>query len=104
MLTSFQKAEILARAGVVVPAPAPAPAEGTGRATSDRWQHEIDNLFAGYVARRAARSLREAEEARTLARLRQANPADGASGRRRRQVRRLNVRLAPLPAVLPRCP
>lgn len=73
MLTSFQKAEILARSGAAVPAPAPATHEGGGPSTSDKWQREIDNLFAGYVARRAARSLREAEEARTLARLRQAN-------------------------------
>lgn len=73
MLTSFQKAEILARAGVVVPGPAPALIEDSGHADSDRWQQEIDNLFAGYVARRAARSLREAEEARTLAKLRRAN-------------------------------
>lgn len=72
MLTSFQKAEILARSGVAVPAPAPALIDGSGLA-AERWVREIDNLFAGYVARRAARSLREAEAARTLAKLRQAN-------------------------------
>jgi len=73
MLTSFQKADILTRAGVVVPPPAPASISGNGPSPSDDWQREIDNLFAGYVARRAARSLREAEEARTLAKLRRAN-------------------------------
>ncbi|PZQ77863.1 MAG: hypothetical protein DI563_02160 [Variovorax paradoxus] len=73
MLSSFQKADILARAGVNVPMASPAVNHDDGPAPSDRWLQEIDNLFAGYVARRAARSLREAEEARTLAKLRQAN-------------------------------
>jgi len=73
MLTSFQKADILARSGVAIPAPAPVIHDGSDPSASDRWQREIDNLFAGYVARRAARSLRQAEEAHTLAKLRQAN-------------------------------
>ncbi|VTY23867.1 Uncharacterised protein [Xylophilus ampelinus] len=73
MLSSFQKADILARVGVNVPMPTPAVNQSDGPAPSDGWLQEIDNLFAGYVARRAARSLREAEEARTLANLRHAN-------------------------------
>ncbi|HEY2254615.1 MAG TPA: hypothetical protein VGI11_03175 [Variovorax sp.] len=69
MRTTSQKAEILARAGIAVPA---FPAEGES-AAAERWKREIDNLFAGYVAARAARSLREAEEALQLDRLRRAN-------------------------------
>ncbi len=71
MLSTLQKAEILVRAGIAVPAMPPAVAGSPE--ISPRWRQEIDNLYAGYVAARAARSLRESEAARTLSDLRHAN-------------------------------
>ena len=96
MLTTDQKATILRRAGVAVPAfPARSPsdqqqhkasaerrlesnlqADGRWRAT-EQWAQTIDTLFVEYSAARAARSLRDAEEARQLGALRQA--ADGST-------------------------
>lgn len=71
MLSTLQKAEILMRAGIAVPA-LPHASPG-GEEIPSRWRQEVDNLYAAYVAARAARSLREAEETRTLAVLRSAN-------------------------------
>lgn len=71
MLSAQQKAQILARLGLARPNLAP---QGcTDEALERRWQLDIEDQFASYVAARTARSMREAEDARTLARLRQAN-------------------------------
>lgn len=71
MLSTLQKAEILVRAGITVPALPPAVAGGTEIPL--RWRREVDNLYAEYAAARAARSLRESENAQTLSDLRRAN-------------------------------
>jgi len=96
MITTSQKATILAKAGVAVPAfparrlpieerflqpGARVPQEQIDADIAqcvavERWNREINNLFAEYVAARAARSLREAEEADRLIRLRRANLTD----------------------------
>lgn len=95
MLTTDQKATILRRAGVAVPAfPARRPsdqqhqagaestlksnlqAEGR-RMAAEQWARTIDTLFVEYSAARAARSLRDAEEARQLGALRRAS--DGST-------------------------
>jgi hypothetical protein len=93
MLTTRQKAAILAKAGLPVPAfPA------CGLPTSERhrcrgvealqeeldaetqqatavmqWGQQIEDMYVVHVAARAARSLREAQDALQLDRLRQAN-------------------------------
>jgi hypothetical protein len=95
MHTTDQKATILRRAGVAVPAfPARRPsdqqhqagaestlksnlqAEGR-RMAAEQWARTIDTLFVEYSAARAARSLRDAEEARQLGALRRAS--DGST-------------------------
>ena len=96
MITTSQKATILAKAGIAVPAfPArrlpiqdrfleagaripqeQIDADIAQRVAVEHWNREISNLFAGYVAARAARSLREAEDADRLARLRLANATE----------------------------
>lgn len=71
MLSTIQKADILVRVGIAVPAMPPSALDSEH--ISPRWRQEVENLFTGYVADRAARSLRESEAARTLAHLRHAN-------------------------------
>jgi hypothetical protein len=67
MLSTQQKAQILKKAGQLVP---PMPG-GTGcAAEAEAWVREVENLYVSYAAARAARSLRESEEARQLERLR----------------------------------
>ncbi|MDM0058936.1 hypothetical protein [Variovorax fucosicus] len=93
MLTTSQKANILAKTGVEVPAfPARRlPVQERhlikgGRAPRDeldadaeqeraveKWSQHIETLYVAHTAARAARSLREAEEARQLAMLQRAN-------------------------------
>ena len=93
MLTTGQKANILAKAGVAVPAfPArrlpvqerhllmgarkpkeERDADAEQDAAVLRWNQAVENLYVAYVAARAARSLREAQEAQQLDRLRRAN-------------------------------
>lgn len=84
MPTTSQKADILARAGVIVPAFPPDPArsspvqdqgclEAADTQQGDpvaQWSRQIDVLFAAYAMSRAARSLRESEEARQRSQLR----------------------------------
>ena len=91
MLTTDQKATILRRAGTPVPdfptgrrasqAPdacestTPGAAPGTttaSQAPMEEWAANIDTLYVEYVARRAAKSLRDAEEARQLSALQRA--------------------------------
>jgi hypothetical protein len=97
MLSTSQKAVILSKAGVAVP-PFPArrmpvqerflqedvsvpraevEADEEQRRAAQEWTAEVNNLYAGYVAARAAKSLREAEEAEALVRLRNANTSGG---------------------------
>lgn len=57
MLTTVQKADILRKSGLDVPA-CPEAAEA--------WSVRVDALFVDYVAARAAKSLRDAEEVRQL--------------------------------------
>ncbi|MDM0109375.1 hypothetical protein QTH97_30925 [Variovorax sp. J22R24] len=83
MLTTDQKEAILRSAGVAVPDRAAVDADaralegarlqaakdGQGAARSPReatsqWARTIETLYVEYVARRAAKSLRDAEEAR----------------------------------------
>jgi hypothetical protein len=93
MLSISQKAVILSKAGVTVaPFPArrlpvqerflrneaPVPreeveADEEQERAAQAWEQEVNQLYVGYVAARAAKSLREAEEAEALARLRKAN-------------------------------
>lgn len=65
MLTIFQKATILSKAGFEVPA---CPAEdASASAVSQKmhdWAKAIETLYVSYVAARAAKSLRDAEESR----------------------------------------
>lgn len=68
MLSSIQKADILVRAGIAVPT-----LRGHGDSMPPQWRQEVENLFAAYMAARAARSLRESEAARTHSDLRHAN-------------------------------
>ncbi len=80
MLTPLQKANVLGKAGVKIPAcPDRRAAElatdlraGAGAETAMmNWIRAIEVLFATYAAARAAKSLREAEEARSMVMLRQ---------------------------------
>ncbi|MGJ7489646.1 hypothetical protein [Variovorax sp. ZT4R33] len=57
MLTTVQKADILRKSGVEIPA--------CPEVTRD-WSRRVDALFVDYVAARAAKSLRDAEEVRQL--------------------------------------
>ncbi|MGJ7486465.1 hypothetical protein ACSFA2_14470 [Variovorax sp. LT2P21] len=57
MLTTVQKADILRKSGLDIPACPEAAREWAGR---------VDALFVDYVAARAAKSLRDAEEVRQL--------------------------------------
>jgi len=93
MLTIDQKANILAKAGIAVPAfpsrrlpiqerhllmGARKPkeerdADAEQAAAVVGWNQAVENLYVTHVAARAARSLREAQEAQQLDRLRRAN-------------------------------
>jgi hypothetical protein len=93
MLTTSQKAHILARAGVAVPAfPArrlpvqerylregarvpqeELDADAEQRAAAERWNREIETLYVAHAAARAAKSLRDSEEAQQLDMLRRAS-------------------------------
>ena len=77
MLTTLQKAAILQKTGIAVPdAPAPSPETSEHvQGAMKRWAAAVEALFAGYVAARAAKSLREAEEGRQLQWLRQLSAA-----------------------------
>ena len=73
MLTIFQKATILSKAGFEVPA---CPAEdvsatSTGAVSQKMhdWAKAIETLYVSYVAARAAKSLRDSEEVRQNAML-----------------------------------
>lgn len=57
MLTTIQKADILRKSGLAIPACPEAASE---------WTRRVDALFVDYVAARAAKSLRDAEEIRQL--------------------------------------
>lgn len=102
MITTSQKATILAKAGIDAP-PFPQrslpieerflmPGARVPQAQIDAdvalsvavecWNREVNNLFATYVAARAARSLREAEDADRLVRLRYANAGNPSTRRR----------------------
>lgn len=81
MLTIVQKAAILGKAGIEVPARpeddlstqavtgSPLRAEGVSQQAHD-WGRAIEALYVSYAAARAAKSLRDAEEARQNAMLR----------------------------------
>ncbi|MBT2336974.1 hypothetical protein J7E49_24105 [Variovorax paradoxus] len=68
MLTIFQKATILGKAGFEVPAcPAEHASASSASAVSQKmhdWGKAIETLYVSYVAARAAKSLRDAEESR----------------------------------------
>ncbi|MEJ1170939.1 hypothetical protein [Variovorax sp. CCNWLW235] len=68
MLTIFQKATILSKAGFEVPA---CPAEDLSASSTSvvsqkmhEWGKAIETMYVAYVAARAAKSLRDAEESR----------------------------------------
>jgi hypothetical protein len=67
MLSIVQKADILRKSGVDVPACPEA---------SSAWTSLVDTLFVDYVAARAAKSLRDAEEVRQLDLLRRMSTRD----------------------------
>jgi len=97
MLAAAQKAAILRRSGIAVPAApveavaldgAEAQAQAAGRADEGaqeaaresalgEWTAKINALFVAYVAARAAKSLREAEAARQLDELRRMSSVQG---------------------------
>jgi hypothetical protein len=101
MLTTSQKAHILAKAGVAVPAfPArrlpvqerylregarvpreERDADAEQQAAARRWVEEIETRYVAHAAARAAESLRDAEEAQQLDRLRRAASAPTARDR-----------------------
>jgi hypothetical protein len=65
MLTIFQKATILSKAGFEVPAcPAEDATAGVVSQKMHDWAKAIETLYVSYVAARAAKSLRDAEESR----------------------------------------
>ena len=65
MLTIFQRAAILSKAGFEVPAcPAEDASAGTVSQKMHDWAKAIETLYVSYVAARAAKSLRDAEESR----------------------------------------
>ena len=96
MLTASQKANILKKTGVAVPrcpirrTPAqdckPFAGEGTPEVRHDseqqaavkEWSRAVEALYVGYVAARAAKSLRDSEEARQLDLLRRLASPSGA--------------------------
>ena len=57
MLTTLQKADILRKSGLDLPA---------CQEAESAWERRVDALFVDYVAARAAKSLRDAEEVRQL--------------------------------------
>ena len=93
MLTTGQKANILAKAGDAVPAfparrlpiqerhllkgvdacPEELEADAQQAQAVARWSRQIEDMYVVHVAARAARSLREAQAAMQMAGLRQAN-------------------------------
>ncbi|WGT63285.1 hypothetical protein [Variovorax paradoxus] len=68
MLTIFQKATILSKAGFEVPdCPAEDSSATSTNAVSQKmheWGKAIETMYVAYVAARAAKSLRDAEESR----------------------------------------
>lgn len=75
MLTLDQKETILRRAGVVVPDFPPAVPNDMAavrREAIEQWGRTIETLYVEYVARRAAKSLRDAEDQRQLSAIRAA--------------------------------
>lgn len=70
MLTTAQKADILRKSGLDIPACPEAAYE---------WTSRVDALFVDYVAARAAKSLRDAEEVRQLDLLRRMSQRSGRS-------------------------
>ncbi len=85
MLATLQKAVILQKTGTAVPEmPASDINASDAAASATRiWAAAVEALFAGYVAARAAKTLRESEEGRQLIRLRQLASAPSASPSRR---------------------
>jgi len=97
MLTTDQKEAILRRAGIAVPEFPPrdlqAQAQGrqvdahdeaqssakrTAAQAREQWAATVGALWVEYVARRAAKSLRDAEDARRLSMLREAGERSGS--------------------------
>ena len=95
MLTTDQKEAILRKAGVAVPDFPPgdleaqargpdahdktmSPARQTAAQAREQWAAIIGTLYVEYVARRAAKSLRDAEDARRLSMLREAGERSGS--------------------------
>lgn len=86
MLTILQKAIILGKAGFDVPTrpdgdlsihvvtASPVKAEGISQKAHE-WAKAIETLYVGYVAARAAKSLRDAEEVRQTAMLQRLSSA-----------------------------
>lgn len=79
MLTTYQMEAILRRAGAEVPDFPPEFGLARSRTTTtasreaiEQWAATIETLFVEYVARRAAKSLRDAEETRQLSELQRA--------------------------------
>ncbi|MDM0113130.1 hypothetical protein QTI66_13305 [Variovorax sp. J22R133] len=76
MLTTLQKANILRKAGVQVPAAPTSVSEDASNPAAElhkaakEWATTVENLYVTYAAARAAKSLRDAEEARQLDMLR----------------------------------
>lgn len=103
MPTTDQKAHILMKAGIAVPAfpawrlpvqerhlykgnRAPQQELDAGAEQAEavaQWERQIDNLFVTYAAARAAKSLRESEEAQQLGQLQRANAQLSQSDPRR---------------------
>ena len=101
MLNTGQKAKILAKAGVAIPAfparrlpiqerhllrgefapPEELEADAEQAAAVDHWTRYVGDLYAVHMAARAARSLRESEEASSLYRLQMSNAAQHAPHR-----------------------
>jgi hypothetical protein len=72
MLTTSQKANILRKAGLQVPAAPTSVSEDASHPADElhklakEWSTTVENLYVTYAAARAAKSLRDAEEARQL--------------------------------------
>jgi hypothetical protein len=92
MLSTSQKANILSKAGIIVPLrperrfavehcgisagraqPATFEVGAEDQAATLAWQASVENLYTSYVAGRAARSLRESQAAASLTLLRNAS-------------------------------
>lgn len=79
MLTNDQKETILRRAGVTVPDyPSRETSAAARREALAQWTRSIETLYVEYVARRAAKSLRDAEAARQLSALQRAGSSSRA--------------------------